>query len=602
MSNGKIIRIGGASGFWGESDMAVPQFLKAGGLDYIVFDYLAEITMSIMARARAKDPAMGYATDFVSAVIKPHIREIAKQGVKLISNAGGTNPVACGEAVREIIAEAGLDLKVAVVSGDDLTGRASEFAAAKEMFSGEAFPHPEEIASINAYLGAFPIARALDDGADIVITGRCVDSAVTLGACIHGFGWTADDLDQLAGASLAGHILECGPQATGGNFTDWEDVADSMDEAGYPIAEITSDGSFITTKPEGTGGIVNIGTVGEQMLYEIGDPQAYMLPDVVCDFSAVELEQIGADRVAVRGATGRPAPDSYKVSATYADGWKMVAPFFFIGADASRKAKSFAENALTRARKKLRASNAGDFDEVLVETLGDDSHFGEFGEAAASREVVLKIGVKHRDPKAGMLLLKEATGMGLATPPGLALFAGGRPKPSPVVRLFSLTVPKKEVQISIDTGENQQDFEVESGASFDVNQIDRSATPDTPSTAEPFVHVPLVKLAWGRSGDKGNKANIGVLPRDAAYAPWLWAALDPETVRRRFAHFLAQPEAPDSVERFYLPGTGAINFLLHDVLGGGGVASMRNDPQGKSYAQILLATPIPVPQSLAEAL
>ena len=393
MSNTKNIRIGGASGFWGESDMAVPQFLQAGGLDYIVFDYLAEITMSIMARARAKNPDMGYAVDFVTAVIKPNIKEIANQGVKLISNAGGTNPAACGDAVRAVIAEAGLDLKVAVITGDDLTGRADAFAQAKEMFTGDTFPDLETIASINAYLGAFPIAQALGEGADIVITGRCVDSAVTLGACIHEFDWRSDDLDQLAGASLAGHILECGPQATGGNFTDWESVADSMDNAGYPIAKITDDGSFITTKPGGTGGAVTIGTVGEQMLYEIGDPQAYMLPDVVCDFSMVELNQIGENRVSVKGARGYPAPDTYKASATFADGWKMVAPFFFVGMDASRKAKSFAENALKRTRAKLRASNAGDFDDVLIETLGDDSHFGEFSEPGRSREVVLKMAV-----------------------------------------------------------------------------------------------------------------------------------------------------------------------------------------------------------------
>ncbi|GAA0476545.1 DUF1446 domain-containing protein [Parasphingorhabdus litoris] len=606
MTADKMIRIGGASGFWGESDMAVPQLLKAAetgsGLDYIVFDYLAEITMSIMARARAKNPDLGYATDFVSAVIKPHIGAIAKQGIKLISNAGGTNPVACAAAVQAVIADAGLDLKVAVVTGDDLTSRAAEFSSRREMFSGEAFPDPENIASINAYLGAFPIAAALDQGADIVITGRCVDSSVTLGACIHEFGWSRDDLNQLAGASLAGHILECGPQATGGNFTDWESIADSMDNAGYPIAEISGDGSFIATKPEGTGGIVNIGTVGEQMLYEIGDPQAYMLPDVVCDFSAVTLEQLSDNRVAVSDAIGHAAPDSYKTCATYSDGWKMVAPFFFIGMDAKRKAESFAKNALKRTRTKLRASNAGDFDEVLIETLGDDSHFGAFGQAAETRELVLKIGVKHRDPQATMLLLKEATGMGLATPPGLALFAGGRPKPSPVVRLFSLLVPKSEVSISVTVGDGSQEFAEAKGAAFDAASIQRPDPPARPGNTEPMTEVPLIALAWGRSGDKGDKSNIGILPRDPKFAPYIWAALSEDMVRERFAHFLAKPEASDSVERFYMPGTGAINFLLHDILGGGGVASMRNDPQGKSYAQILLAAPVSIPQSLQSSL
>ncbi|MEP3225299.1 MAG: acyclic terpene utilization AtuA family protein [Parasphingorhabdus sp.] len=602
MSNDKRILIGGASGFWGESDMAVPQFLQAGQngqrLDYIVFDYLAEITMSILARARSKNPDLGYATDFVSGVVKPHIHALAEQGIKLISNAGGTNPMACAAAVRAAIAEAGLDLSVAVVTGDDLTDRAAEFAEHREMFSHEAFPDPQAIASINAYLGAFPIAAALDQGADIVITGRCVDSAVTLAACIHEFGWQPDDWNQLAGGSLAGHILECGPQATGGNFTDWEAIADNMDNAGYPIAEIAADGSFIAAKPKNTGGLVNIGTIGEQMLYEIGDPQAYILPDVICDFSQVNLQQIDRDRVAVSGVIGLPAPDHYKTCATYADGWKLVAPFFFIGMDAKRKADSFAANALKRTRAKLRASNAGDFDDVLIETLGDDNHFGDFGTAPNTREVVLKIGVKHRDPKAAMLLLKEATGMGLATPPGLALFAGGRPKPTPVVRLFSMLIAKSQVSVTLAVGEDSQDFGIASGVPFDAASIVRAEPPSLPDCGEAMCEVPLITLAWGRSGDKGDKSNIGILPRDKIFAPWIWSALNEDIVRRRFAHFMQDPDSPGSVERFFMPGTGAINFLLHDILGGGGVASMRNDPQGKSYAQILLATPVSVPQSL----
>lgn len=210
------VRIGGASGYWGESDMALPQFLREGDLDYIVFDYLAEITMSIMARARSVDESLGYATDFVQAVMAPHLAQIAQQGVKILSNAGGVNPLACAQALRDIIDSQGLELKVAVVLGDDLIHQKDELAAlgVTEMFSREPFPSVEKIASINAYLGAFPIAEALSQGADIVITGRCVDSAVTLGACIHEFGWTVSDLDCLAGASLAGHLIECGPQAT----------------------------------------------------------------------------------------------------------------------------------------------------------------------------------------------------------------------------------------------------------------------------------------------------------------------------------------------------------------------------------------------------
>ncbi|MEM7191217.1 MAG: acyclic terpene utilization AtuA family protein, partial [Pseudomonadota bacterium] len=366
------IRIGGASGYWGEADIGLPQFLAEGDLDFVVFDYLAEITMSIMARQRAKDPEKGYAADWVTAVLKPNLTEVARQGVKLISNAGGVNPLACAAAVEALIAELGLKLKVAVITGDDLLDRASDLTRHTEMFSGGDFPDPDTVASVNAYLGAFPIAAALDGGADIVITGRCVDSAVTLGACIHAFGWGREDWDLLSAGSLAGHIIECGPQATGGNYTDWEDVADSLVNIGYPIAEVDKYGNIAIEKPAGTGGTVTVGTVGEQMLYEIGDPRAYTLPDVTCDFSEVTITPEDGF-IRVLGAKGRPAPAGYKVSTTFADGWRAGMVWFFVGADAGAKGRAFAKAALARANGKLRALNAPAFDEEMVEVIGDGS-------------------------------------------------------------------------------------------------------------------------------------------------------------------------------------------------------------------------------------
>ena len=282
----KSIRIGGASGFWGDSVIATPQLLNGNSLDFIVYDYLAEITMSIMARARSKDPLKGYATDFVSSVMKLNLRQISEQNIKILSNAGGVNPEACADALRELIKEQNLELKVAVILGDDLMNEQDSFIQDKvsEMYSGIDFPNSDKIASINAYLGAFPIAKALEQGADIVITGRSVDSAVTLGACIYSFGWNDKEYDLLSSGSLAGHIIECGTQSTGGNFTDWEKVANNLNDIGYPIVEIKNDGTFTCSKSKSSSGIVNVGTVSEQMLYEIGDPQAYILPDVICDF------------------------------------------------------------------------------------------------------------------------------------------------------------------------------------------------------------------------------------------------------------------------------------------------------------------------------
>jgi len=591
----KTIRIGGASGFWGDASMSTPQLLADGGLDYIVYDYLAEITMSIMARARAKDPDQGYATDFVSLTLKPNLREIAKQGVKIIANAGGVNPVACANAVRALIAEAGLNLKVATVTGDDLIERKDELLrdGFAEMFSGEAFPPVDKLLSINAYLGAFPIAKALDGGADIVITGRCVDSAVTLGACIHEFGWTNKDLDKLAQGSLAGHILECGPQATGGNFTDWEDVIDRLADIGYPIAEIDADSSFICTKPEGTGGLVNVGTVSEQMLYEIGDPQAYMLPDVVCDFADVTVEQVGNDRVRVAGAKGYAAPDTYKVSSTFVDGFRGGLTMSFYGIDASRKAERFSEAVYERARRTLRGLNLGDFTETSVEVIGAESQYGSAKRIDVSREVVVKIAAKHEAALGITILLKEATGLGLATPPGLSGFAGGRPKPTPIARLFSFMIPKEKITIEVDVDGSASRFEDIKGARFDDASLVRPADPAEKAVGD-TVNVPLVALAWARSGDKGNKANVGIIARKADYFPYIAATLTVEEVSERFAHFLE-----GEVERFVLPGSNALNFLLHDVLGGGGVASLRNDPQAKGYSQLVLEIPVAIPAELA---
>ncbi len=588
------IRIGGASGFWGDAPSATQQLISMSRLDYLVYDYLAEITMSIMARARAADDTKGYATDFANAAMAPNLETIAEKGVKVISNAGGVNPEACAEALRFIISGQGLDLKVAVVSGDDLRGSAADFAEATEMFTGEPFPDPETIASINAYLGAFPIARALELGADIVITGRCVDSAVTLGACIHAFGWSRNDFDKLAQGSLAGHILECGTQATGGNFTDWESVAQDLQQAGYPIAEVEASGTFTVTKPAGTGGLVSVGTVAEQMLYEIGDPQAYALPDVICDFSEVTIEQSGENRVRVAGARGRGAPASYKVSATWADGYRAGHVWTMYGRDAETKSEHFARSVFQRAGAALHAAGLPPFTETSVEVIGAETHFGAARQARGVREVDVKIAVKHPSAAGIGIFLKEMTGMALTAPPGLTGFAGARAKPSPVVRLFSMLVPKSELSITVEVDGHREVCDEEYGG--DIGVPEPHPIPRTEDG--PQVNVSLEALAFGRSGDKGNFANIGIISRRPEFVPYIAASLTEDRVAGYFAHFLASPEG--SVKRFYLPGSHAFNFLLKDVLGGGGVASLRVDPQGKGYAQLLLAEQVPIPHSLAQ--
>ena len=596
-----MIRIGGATGYWGEADLALPQFLAEAHLDFIVFDYLAEITMSIMARAKAGDPEKGYATDFVSGVMAPHLDSIAQSGIKLISNAGGVNPEACGAAIRQLVNTKGLSLKVAVVTGDDLMPRIDTLldVQPREMFTGDRLPPRESIASANVYLGAFPIAEALDQGADIVITGRCVDSAVTLGACIHRYGWRPEDLDLLAAGSLAGHLIECGPQATGGNYTDWHEVADTLHEVGYPIAEIEEDGTFVITKPAGTGGCVTIGSVGEQLLYEIGDPKAYELPDVICDFTEVSLEQVDIDRITVRGARGRGVPESYKATITWADGWRVGMVGFYVGAKAAEKARIFADEAIQRARRKLSAMNAPDYVDVSVEVIGDESHWGESARYVRSREVAVKIACRHADRRATDLLMREIAGVGLGAPPGFCAFAGTRPKSSPVIRLFSVLVDRKLVDIQVHTAEQSVPFNMDMSAELlTATKVVGSVgmLPELPDTDANLVEVPLEELAWARSGDKGDKANIGVMARKSDFFPWIVATLTESYVASRFSHFMASSE----IDRFVLPRLPALNFVLHNVLGGGGIASLRNDPQAKSFAQILLDTPVKVPGSLLE--
>ncbi|OGA73177.1 MAG: terpene utilization protein AtuA [Betaproteobacteria bacterium RIFCSPLOWO2_12_FULL_65_14] len=587
------LRIGCASGFWGDSEFAAAQLVQRGGINVLVFDYLAEITMSLLIRAKAKDPALGYAPDFVTT-IRPLMKELKSRGIKVIANAGGVNPSACRAALVAAARAEGVDLKIAAVLGDDLMPRLEALRAAgvKEMFSGE--PFPPKVMSANAYLGAFPIAAALAAGADIVVTGRCVDSAVALAPLIHAFGWTAADHDLLAQGSLAGHLIECGTHVTGGNYTDWETVP-GWDDVGFPIAECRADGSFVITKPEGTGGLVCPSTVGEQMLYEIGDPRAYMLPDVVCDFTGVTLTQDGLDRVEVKGARGLAPTDQAKVSVTYADGFRAMSLFMIGGIDAGAKARRVGAALLARMRRHYAQHGWPDFTDTCVEAIGAEDTYGPHARPA-TREVMLKVGVRHPLKDALELFSREVAPMALMSAPAITGFTGGRPKVQPVVRLFSCLIPKTQVSASIDMGGQAVVAPQWSGKPFDPAALPQvgGPLPGADAFARGTRTLPLVRLAWGRSGDKGDAANIGILARKPQYLPFIRAALTEPAVAAWFAHLVK-----GRVQRFDLPGTQALNFLMHEALGGGGIASVRMDPQGKAYAQMLLDFPVPIPADMA---
>jgi len=585
-SEERVVVLGGAAGAWGDTSFAAPQLLDSGRCDYIFFEALAEITMGILTRAREKDPKLGYATDVIE-MIGRDLSRFVEQGVRVVTNAGGVNPRAAAAVLRSMADEAGVSIRIACIEGDNLIDRLDELHALGLTEMSDGSPLVTEPLSFNAYLGARPIAAALGAGADVVITGRCVDSALALGPLIHEFGWGPEDLGALSQGSLAGHLLECGPQSTGGILTDWEDVP-AWENLGYPMAECRPDGSFVLTKPEGTGGLVDVRTASEQLLYEIGDPAAYLLPDVTCDWRQVELTDVGADRVEVTGARGRPPPSTLKACAQVIDGYKSTALLFIGGRDAERKAKRLGSDFVRRAERLLDREGFGRLRDVDIEILGAESTYGPHSRARDTREVMVKIALHHDSRDAIASVVRETASFGLVVP-GLSGGGTGLPKPTPLVRLRSYLVPRERLHAEIDLDGTEIAFEepalpTSAGPSFEPDPL-----------ADPYpvidpVDLPLIAIAHARSGDKGADANIGVRARHPDFLPLLRDQLSVDAVAAWFAHRIDGP-----VERYDLPGIHALNFVLRDALGGGGIASLRFDPQGKAYAQQLLDLPLQIP-------
>jgi Acyclic terpene utilisation family protein AtuA len=444
----KTIRIANGQGFWGDWLEAPVQLVERGPIDYLTLDYLAEITMSIMQKQKSRDPNAGYARDFLH-VIGRVLPTCLENNIKVVANAGGVNPDACVAGLAEVVKKLGLagKVKVGVVSGDDIMDRLGELIARgielKNMETGEPLSSiRDRVQSANVYFGGAPIADALDRGAQIIVTGRCTDTGLTLGPMIHAFKWGRDDWNKVAAGTVAGHIIECGAQATGGNSqVDWQSIPDFWD-IGYPIVEAWEDGTFVVTKHEGTGGRVSVATVTEQLMYEMGDPESYITPDGIADFTTINLEQAGENRVRVSGIMGRPATDLYKVSISFLSGYKAVGGLIYAWPDAYEKARA-ADAMLRRRIEKLGLK----FEEILTQYIGvDATHEGLGGNPSADlAEVMMRVGVRAHDKAPVERFTKELAPLALAGPPTVTGFGGGRPKVEEVVAYWPALIPKSAV-------------------------------------------------------------------------------------------------------------------------------------------------------------
>jgi hypothetical protein len=444
----KTIRIANGQGFWGDSLDAPIELVRRGPIDYLTLDYLAEITMSIMQKQRARDPRSGYARDFVQ-MIEQILPELVERNIKVVANAGGVNPEACRDAVIEVARKAGFGgrVKIGIVAGDDIMHRLDDYIergfALENLDTGAALSSVRSrVQSANVYFGGRPIAEALDQGGQIIIAGRATDTGLALGPMIHEFGWAEDAWDLLAAGTIAGHTVECGAQCTGGNcLIDWETVPNLAD-VGYPIIEAQPDGTFVITKHEGTGGRITVASVKEQLVYEMGDPREYITPDCIADFTTINLEQEGTDRVRYSGIKGRPATDLYKVSISYSAGWKAIGSLVYAWPDAYRKAQA-ADRVLRERLDRLGLK----FDQVLTEFVGVNACHGPLaGDPPPDiAEVTFRIGVRGQDKAAVERFTREIAPLVLNGPPTVTGFAGGRPKVEEIIAYWPALIPKSEV-------------------------------------------------------------------------------------------------------------------------------------------------------------
>ena len=600
------LKVANAQAFWGDRNDAACQLLEqVPDLDYLTLDYLAEVSLSILAQQQVRDPSAGFPKDFLEVFtsLVPYWKSGGR--CKLITNAGGLNPLACAKACAARLAElGGPPLRIAMVSGDSVLDQLQNVQHAdtdtlfRHLESGESVETVRaRLVTANAYLGAAPIINALAGGADIVITGRVADPSLTVAACAYHFEWAADDWNLWAAATIAGHLIECGVQVTGGISTDWLMLPNPAN-IGFPVVEMEADGTFVVTKPEGTGGCVNLNTVREQLVYEIGDPGRYLSPDLTVSFLGLQLEEIGENRVRVTGAIGSPPTPSFKVSATYRDGFRAAGMLTIFGRDAVKKARRCGEIVFDQLRK------AGlTWRDSLVECLGTGACADGVIPASQSesmKETVVRIALEADDREVVEYFSRQIIPLVTAGPQGTTGYAEGRPRVHPIFRYWPCLIERKnvipvmefvEVKSRALTAGDVASKAVNVSAVNSKQAEKKCASHPGPLPAKPGRGEKtatsgawcLGDIAFARSGDKGTTANIGVICRD----PIDYAVLEDWLTIERVAEFLA-PIGIKNVERFLMPNLSGMNFLVHGILSRG----LRSDVQGKALGQVLLEMPI----------
>ncbi|MFT5749716.1 MAG: hypothetical protein ACI93S_000977 [Ancylomarina sp.] len=588
------IRIANAGGFWGDDLGVLRRQLEGGEVDYISSDFLAEVTMSILRKQQLKNEDMGYVGDFVDQIVD--VAELMKaKKVRMLTNAGGINPLACARKILSELKKKGVDFKITVVIGDNIIDRIDEFYPDQAMFTdmetGDDFAHiKDNIQSANVYLGVPPLLKALESGADLILAGRVTDTSITMAPMIYELGWDLGDWDKLAAGLVAGHIIECGAQASGGNFTDWQKIK-KWDNFGYPIVEMNRDGSFEVYKHENTGGLISRDTIREQLVYEMGDPKHYISPDVVADFSQVVLKEIAPNRVLVQNAKGHPSTHFLKVSMAYEDGYKAVSSIVISGGRVLNKAKEFEKIFWGRLNIDYKKTN--------TEYVGYNACHQDLVEDIDPNEILLRFSVYDDDLEKIKAFSTSIAPLILSGPPGVAVI-GGRARGQQVMTYWPTLIPKTLIQTTVHIldfeGNIQESYEIDSvlGNEADYkpegNQTQKLEL-DEYSQME-MSEVALRSVCMARSGDKGDTFNIGVLARSEAIYNYLKVKLDSDVVKTMFTGI-----CKGKVKRYELDNLLALNFLLEESLDGGGTKSLMIDAQGKTMASALLNQTFPIPKA-----